>query len=134
MKIDEVPQQPNEMYEGETKAVYAVNSQGKLEMTQSTGWDAETLVLESALQEVNRLTEEALERVWARQTSLLEYYMYRQRMDLPMLAKMLGSFKWQVRRNFNPRRFNKLNNRKLNFYAEVLGISVVELTSTPEKS
>jgi hypothetical protein len=58
--------------------------------------------------------------------------MYARRMDLPMLAKAVGKFQWQVRRHFNPERFNKLKDRQLVSYAQVLDIDIDSLRSLPE--
>lgn len=132
MKKDDIPQQSDIIYEGETKAVYAVNSDGKLEMAQTSGWEAESTVLQQALDEIDRLTHEALTRAVAGQTSPLEYHMYRQRLDLPMLAQACGTFQWRVKRHFNPQKFNQLNHKQLELYSNILGISIEELTSLPE--
>ena len=134
MKTDDVPQQPHKIYEGETKAVYAVNADGKLEIAQTSGWEAESSVLQQALEEIDRLTEDALTRAHAGETSPLEYYMYRQRMDLPMLAQAMGTFQWRVKRHFDPVRFNKLAKKMFDLYSSVLGISVEELTSLPQEN
>lgn len=134
MKTDDVPQQAHKIYEGETKAVYAVNSAGKLEIAQTSGWEAESTVLQQALEEIDRLTEEALVRAQAGQTSSLEYHMYRQRMDLPMLAQAMGMFQWRIKRHFNPRRFAKLDKKQLDLYASILGISIEELSTLPKGS
>ena len=133
MKKSDIPQQPHEMYEGETKAVYAVNEKGKLEMAQTSGWDVETSVLQDAITEINRLSNEALKRVRNHESSPLEYHMYAQRMDIAMLAQAIGRFQWQIKRDFNPTRFSKLNNNKLDLYARVLGISIETLETIPDE-
>jgi hypothetical protein len=134
MKKDDIPQQPHSIYEGETKAVYAVNADGKLEMAQTSGWEAESTVLQQALEEIDRLTDEARTRALAGQTSPLEYHMYRQRLDLPMLAQACGTFQWRVKRHFNPQKFNKLSYKQLELYSSILGISIEELTTLPEEA
>jgi len=133
MKKDDVPQQTDIIYEGETKAVYAVNADGKLEMAQTSGWEAESTALLQALEEIDRLTQEALTRAIAGQTSPLEYHMYRRRLDLAMLAQATGSFQWRVKRHFNPQKFNKLSHKQLELYSIILDISIEELTSLPEE-
>ena len=133
MKKSDIPQQPHEMYEGETKAVYAVNEDGKLEISQTSGWDVESTVLESAVNEMNRLAVEALERVHCGITSPLEYHMYAQRMDLPMLAQAVGRFQWQVKRHFIPKIFFKLRPDQLKLYAHVLDVSVESLRVVPDE-
>lgn len=133
MKKDDIPQQPHDMYQGETKGIYAVNEDGKLEMSQTSGWDVESTVLEDAVNEINRLADEALKRVRSGETSPLEYHMYAQRMDVLMLAQAVGRFQWQVKRHFTVKNFQKLKPEQLDLYARVLGISVDELRAVPDE-
>jgi len=133
MKKKDIPQQPHSLYEGETKAIYALNEEGKLEMAQTSGWEVETDVLQQAIEEINRLAEEALVRVQKGESSPLEYHMYAQRMDLPMLAQAVGRFKWQVKKHLKPKHFNKLNEQQLNLYARVLGIDSETLKEIPDE-
>lgn len=133
MKKSDIPQQPHEMYQGETKAVYAVNEDGRLEMSQTSGWDVESTVLEEAVNEINRLAVDALDRVHAGISSPLEYHMYAQRMDLLMLAQAVGRFQWQVKRHFEPKNFGKIKSSQLELYAHVLGIDVKILSDVPDE-
>ena len=132
MKKDDTPQQPHDMLNGETKGIYAVNEQGEYELTRTAGWDPETTALTQALEEIDRLTDDALQRARAGSTSPLEYHMCARRMDLPMLAKTVGKFQWQVRRHFNCARFNNLTTQQLKSYAQVLDIDVDALVKLPE--
>lgn len=131
MKKKDIPQQPHHLYEGETKAIYALNENGKLEIAQTSGWEVETDVLQQAIDEIDRLTEEALIRVRKGESSPLEYHMYAQRMDLPMLSQAVGRFKWQVKKHLKPQHFNKLNAQQLKLYASVLGIDSKTLQEIP---
>lgn len=133
MKKKDIPQQPHRLYEGETKAVYALNDKGELEMAQTSGWEVETDVLQQAIDEIQRLTDEALKRVCSGESSPLEYHMYAQRMDLPMLAQAVGRFKWQVRKHLKPKYFRKLKQQQLNLYAKVLGIDTAALQKIPDE-
>lgn len=132
MKKEDTPDQPHEMYNGETKALYTVNSEGHYELSRTTGWEPETIVLTQALEEINRLAQQALTRVQAGESSPLEYHMYAQRLDIPMLARATGKFQWQIKRHFKPGNFNKLTLPQLEMYAAVLGISVDQLKTIPD--
>jgi len=132
MKKNDTPQQTTELFDGETKGIYAVNEQGEYELTRTSGWDPETTALTQALEEMDRLTDDALQRARAGSTSPLEYHMCARRMDLPMLAKTVGKFQWQVRRHFNCARFNNLTTQQLEAYAQVLDIDVDTLVKLPE--
>lgn len=132
MKKNEVPQQADKIYEGVKKVVYAVNENGELELEQSAGWEPEIEVLKEAVEEINRLAEDALERVHAGISSPLEYHMNAQRMDLPMLAQSTGYFKWTVKKHLKPKYFAKLSEEKLKHYAYTLGITSDALIKVPE--
>lgn len=132
MKKEEVPQQDSGLLGGETKGVYATNEDGKFEMAQTAGWEVESIVLQQALDEINRIAEDALDRVKKGDSSPLEFHMYAQRMDLPMLAQAVGRFQWQVKRHFKPKIFTKLKASDLELYADVMGISVATLKNIPK--
>ena len=131
MKKQDIPQQAHQMFDGETKGIYAINEQGQYELTQTSGWQPETEVLAQALAEIERLSSDALERARQGECSPLEYHMYRQRMDLAMLAKAVGKFQWQVRRHLQPKGFSQLNTKTLDCYAQVLNISIAILKELP---
>jgi len=131
MKKDKTPQQPHEIYEGESKGVYTVNAEGKYELSRTTGWDPETIALTQALDEIDRLTQHALNQVQQGLSSPLEYHMYAQRMDLAMLAAATGKFQWQVKRHFKPANFVKLTQQQIENYAAILGIDTTQLITIP---
>ena len=131
MKKEQTPQQPHEMYEGGSKVVYTVNADGKYELSSTTGWEPETIVLSQALEEIDRLSRHALQKVQQGISSPLEYHMYAQRMDLQMLAAAVGKFQWQVKRHFKPSNFVKLSQQKVKDYASVLGITDTQLRTIP---
>jgi hypothetical protein len=81
---------------------------------------------------LSQQAQQAYERVLAGVSSPLEYHMYANRMDLPMLAHAMGRFQWQVKRHFNPQRFAKLSEKTRQAYASVLGISVAQLNHLPD--
>ncbi len=131
MKKEDTPHQPHEMYNGETKGVYTVNDEGRYELSRTSGWDPETIVLTQALEEIDRLTQQALINVQQGSSSPLEYHMYAQRMDLHMLAAAVGKFQWQVKRHFKPANFVKLSQQQIETYAAVLGIDATRLITVP---
>lgn len=131
MKKDNIPNQPHEMYEGETKGLYTINDDGKYELSRTIGWEPETIALTQALEEIDRLSQDALSRVQQGISSPLEYHMYAQRMDLPMLAVAVGKYQWQVKRHFKPANFVKLTQQQIESYAAVLGIDATQLKSIP---
>lgn len=131
MKKEDVPQQADSIYEGIKKVIYATNQEGELVLEQSAGWEPETVVLKQAVGEVNRLAQQALQRVHAGISSPLDYHMYAQRMDIPMLAHAAGHYQWTVKRHCKPAPFARLSEAKLANYAHTLGISVETLKTVP---
>jgi hypothetical protein len=132
MKIKDIPQDNASALGGETKVIYAESDSGRIEIAQTTGWEVEEQVLDQALDEIHRLAKEAYARVAAGTTSPLEFHMYNQRMDLPMLAQAVGRFQWMVKRDFDPSRFARLSDQKLSRYADVMGLDVASLRRLPE--
>lgn len=127
MLESEVPQEGNTTLGGHRKAVYARGADGKLQIVQSAGWEVEEIVTRQAVDDLNRLAEDARQRVLAGQTSALEYHMHRARMDVPLLAQTTGLWQWRIRRHFRPAVFAGLSPALLGRYASVMGITVEQL-------
>ena len=132
MKIKDIPQDNASALGGETKVIYAESDSGRIEMAETSGWEVEELVLDQALEEIHRLAREAYARAAAGATSPLEFHMYNQRMDLPMLAQATGRFQWMVKRDFDVQRFARLSDEKLSRYADVMGLDSDSLKRLPE--
>jgi len=124
MKQEEVPQENNQTLDGNKKAVYAIGKDGKYTTVASNGWSTEEIVTSQAVEEFERLANEALSRFKKGLASPLEYYMYKNRMDLSLLSQTTGFFKWSIRRDFKLSKFNKISDKRAMIYADVLNISV----------
>lgn len=123
MRERDVPQESNATLGGHRKAVYAVGEDGKLRIVASRGWEVEEVVTRQALEDLERRAREARDRALAGRASPLEYHMYRARMDLPMLAKAAGLWRWRVRRHLRPQVFARLPLGLRRRYAEALGVT-----------
>jgi hypothetical protein len=132
MKTDEVPQETAKTYGGVKKLLYAVDDKGEYTEVRSAGWEVETYVTLAAVDEINRLRNEALERARSGQTSPLEFHMYDRRMEPATLAAASGIWAWRVKRHFKPDVFAKLDEKILARYAETMGISVEDLRRLPD--
>lgn len=132
MKTDEVPQETAKTYGGVKKLLYAVDEKGEYTEVRSAGWEVETYVTLAAVDEINRLRNEALERARTGKTSPLEFHMYDRRMEPATLAAASGVWAWRVKRHFKPEVFAKLDEKILARYAETMGISVEELRRLPD--
>jgi hypothetical protein len=124
MRDDEVPQEGNCTLGGHRKAVYARGDDGRIHLVASAGWEVEEIVTRQAVEDLDRLAEDARLRVLAGQTSALEYHMHRLRMDVPLLSQLTGLWQWRIRRHLRPEVFSGLKPALLARYAEVMGLDV----------
>lgn len=118
----QVPQDNSHTYGGHRKLLYATNESGDYVGVTSTGWEAETLATDSALDLLAQQQEVAWQRAQCGETSPLEYYMVYRRMDLALLSQTSGVFRWRIRRHFRPAIYARLSEKLLQRYAEALGI------------
>ncbi len=132
MKKDEVPQDQVKSLGGQRKLLYAVDEGGDYTRVVSAGWEAEDFATLAAVNEIDRMRDEALARARGGQCSTLEYHMYARRMEPATLSAAMGYPGWRLRRHFQPAIFAKLPKGMLARYAETLGISIEELRSLPE--
>jgi len=133
MKIEDVPQEKNKTLDGVRKAVYAVSEDGSYTSVASNGWNAEEIVTSQAVEEFERLASLTLEETEKGLASPLMYHMYKNRMDVVLLAQTTGFFQWTIKRDFKVAGFKKLGEKRLQAYADVMGIEVSELVTTPSE-
>jgi hypothetical protein len=123
MRERDVPQEGNATLAGHRKAVYAVADDGKVRLVASRGWEVEEIVTRQAIEDLERLARDALERCRAGLTSPLEYHMYHARMDVSLLSQTTGVWRWRIRRHFRPQVFARLSTALRQRYADALGVS-----------
>jgi hypothetical protein len=123
MKKFDVPQDEIPIFHGEKKVLYAVDETGRYAAVQSSGWDVERVVLEQALDDYEQKAEAAKRRIKDGESSPLEYFMYKRRMDSRVLAQATGFAGWRVKRHLKPEHFNKLKDSTMQEYALVLQVS-----------
>ncbi len=129
----QVPQDNSHTYGGHKKLLYATDAQGDYIGVTSSGWEAETLATDSALEVLAQQQELAWQRARRGETSPLEYYMVYRRMDLSLLAQTSGLFRWRIRRHFRPAIYARLPEKILQRYAEALGIDIQALKNLVQK-
>lgn len=131
MKVNEVPQDPKNFKQAEKmrKLMYAVDNDGKYMGVNSAGWEAENAATRQAWDAVDEELAATEAAVRAGTLSPIAYFMQKNLMDLSLLARYVGKWKWQVRRHMKPDVFKKLNPSLLSAYAGVFNISIDELTS-----
>ena len=131
MKVNEVPQDIT-YYEGEKRACYALNDEGKYVIVTSTGWSAEEVVNGLAVAELATNLEETRKAVLKGLKSPLCYHMERRQMIPEILAKTAGIARFRVKRHLRPEIFDKLKLSVLDRYAKALAITTEELNTVPK--
>lgn len=127
MDIKSVPQDDSSTYSNNKKAIYARGEDGSVNVVGSSGWDAEETVTKQALEDLQESAAEAYVEVLSGEKSPLYYYMYAIRMDLQVLADSTGFFKWTIKKDFDPKKFANISEKRLAIYAEAMGKSMNEL-------
>ena len=131
MKVNEVPQDET-YYNGEKRACYALNDEGKYVVVPSAGWSVEEVVNGLAVDELAASLEETRKGVLAGVQSPLVYHMERRQMNPEILAKTAGIATFRVKRHFRPKIFAKLKMSVLERYAQALAVTIQELTTVPQ--
>ena len=124
-KID-IPQENNATLNGQQKVMYAPNNNGQFERF-NYGSDVEEYATKLAVEEYEILMKESLEKIEQNISSPIEYFMYKNRMDLPTLASIVDMFSFRVKRHLRADIFKKLNDKMLNRYANAFNITLEDL-------
>jgi len=122
----EIPQESNATLNGQRKVMYGINERGEFERVNYAS-SAEEFATQTAIEEFEQLCRESLERIQQEISSPIEYFMYKNRMDLPTLSSVVGMFSFRVKRHLKMKHFKKLNDKILQKYAEALNIDINEL-------
>ncbi len=131
MKVNEVPQDIT-YYEGERRACYALDDEGKYVIVTSTGWKDEAVVNGLAVDELAAALEDTRKAVLAGVKSPLCYHMERRQMNPAILAKTAGIAAFRVKRHFRPEIFARLKPALLDRYARALAVSPEALKTVPK--
>ena len=133
MDINAVPQDDSSTYSNNKKAIYARDAQGNVGVVGSSGWEAEETVTKQALSDLQEHAQEAYEEVKLGRKSPLYFHMYNIRMDLQVLADSTGFFKWTIKKDFEPKKFENISEKRLAVYVDAMGISKEDLKVLPNE-
>ncbi len=133
MKVKDVPQDRGMIGNDIFEVCYAVDKDGRYQLTPSAGWEPKNITNDQAWELLDEKVREAFENITAGRWSPLAYHMARNQMNVGLLASYMKMSRWRIRRHLKPTIFNKLKSAVLKQYADVLGISVEILVTIPEK-
>ncbi len=125
MKVDEVPQDENQTYQGYgKKAVYAVNDGGRITKTTTSGWLVEEVILRDVVADFEEQAAEIKTKVLNGHVSPIAWFMCKRFLDVPLVSSALGISRWRVKRHLKPKIFKKLKPQLIEQYAELFRIEV----------
>ncbi len=131
MKVDQVPQDLDQGYEGIYKIRYARDKDGNIIKVKSTGWSVEEAATGCAWEDINESLIDTLKKVKGGKLSPLAYHMEEALLTPQLLAQNLGIWTWTVKRHLKPQIFKNLSDKKKQIYADYFEISLNDLLQTP---
>lgn len=127
MKKKDVPQYDSKLGSMTREVVYVKDEDGNYTRELSSGWEVKSKALDHAWEGIEERIEEAREKVKSGEASPILFYMEVRLMDLPVLAGYTGFWKMTVKRHMKPSKFAKLQDKKLQKYADAFDISIEQL-------
>jgi len=129
MKSKEVPQDDANMMRGKFREpVYSLDENGNYTTVRSVGWDPKNAVMQQAWDNINEKVEEIRIKVINGRLSPIAYYMEKNIMDIGLLSKYMGIWRWTAKKHLKPKHFNKLSAQLISQYADIFNISPEQLT------
>ena len=127
MKVDEVSQDDDNIFEGKGKFIqYAVDDEGNYAQVKSVGFEAHNIALALAWDEVNARTEEAYNKVVLGDKSPIYYFMEKEIMDINILSETVELPSFIVWFHLKPFWFSKLGAKTLNKYCSAFNLSSID--------
>lgn len=128
MKVDEVAQDDDNIFEGKSKCIqYAVDNEGNYTQVKSVGLEAQNIALRLAWEEVNNRMKIAYDEVIIGNKSPICYYMEKEMMDLGILSETVLLPKLIVWLHLKPFWFSKLSSTTLLKYCDAFKLSDIEI-------
>ena len=132
MKKEDVPQDLSSLGKITKEVCYATDNSGKYVTELSKGWEIKITALDTAWKDIEERVAIARKKVLNKEASPLLFFMERGLMDIGILARYTGFWKWQIKRHLKPEVFKNLPDKKLQRYAEVFNVHVDDLKNMNE--
>jgi len=131
LKAKDVPQDDANMLQGKLREpIYSLDENGNYTTVQSVGANPKNEVMKEAWDQVNEKVEHARNKVLSGEMSPLGYYIEKNIMDIGLVAKYMGIWRWTVKRHLKPNIFARLKEETLEKYAQVFNITKEQLIDT----
>jgi len=129
MKKEDVPQDLSSLGKITNEVCYAVDGSGKYVKELSKGWEVKIKALDVAWNDIEIRMAAAKEKVINKEASPLLFFMEQALMDISILSKYTGFWKFEIKRHLRPEVFEKLSDTRLKRYATVFNVSIQNLKS-----
>jgi len=131
LKAKDVPQDDANILQGKLREpIYSLDENGNYTTVKSVGWNPKNEVMKEAWDQVNEKVEHARNKVLSGEMSPLGYYIEKNIMDIGLVAKYMGIWRWTVKRHLKPNIFARLKEETLEKYAQVFNITKEQLIDT----
>lgn len=123
MKEKEVPQEISKEFDHEFSVLqYALDDDGKYTKVKSVGWEPKNAVMENAWDFEKEKMDDARELVQQGKKSPIYYHMFKALMDIGVLSGYTGFSRFNTRRHFKPKVYNKLSESIVQKYLEAFSL------------
>jgi hypothetical protein len=131
MRKKDVPQD-NGMNRGMKEIAYAVDEDGRYVRVPSLGWEPKNIANAQAWEVITEEVRTQLRLIREGKRSPIAYHLARNLMTVGLLASYVQLPRWRVKRHLKPSVFNRLNPELIQRYADLFGLTPMELRSIPE--
>jgi hypothetical protein len=97
-------------------------------------WGNKEIVNNASWEIVKERIKDAKDKVINGELSPIAYYMQKCLTDIKTLSQYVGIAQWKIKRHLKPSKFNKLNDKVLQKYADFFAISVAQLKDINAKN
>lgn len=122
MRVEDVPQDQFNFYNGHHRGVYAVDAKNRHVLASQSGWEIETYCTDLAWREVSRRIGAVLKDVDAGKKSPLAVHLQARMGSIAWLAKESGLSRWRVWLDLRPRYYKRMNEKRRQRYERTLTI------------
>ncbi len=126
MKINQVPQDKNDLSEGVCEIQYAIDENGNYTQVLSTGWKPKIDVLSNEWDEIYQKINKAKQLVLQNKKSPIYFFMIKNIMDVTILSGYMNLSRLKIKQHLKATKFKKIPVEILKKYADVFRLNDVD--------